>query len=67
MKQDGIAPKDIMDSLDNDCNRKRIFQAGEGAGQSGSFFFFSQDNKFIIKTMRGSERQVLIDILDDYI
>ena len=40
-----------MKSLDNVSNRKMIFKAGEGAGASGSFFFFSYDNKFIIKTL----------------
>ena len=46
---------------------KNVFKAGEGAGQSGSFFFFSKDNKFLIKTMRGSEKQVLLNMLDDMI
>lgn len=32
-----------------------MFKAGEGAGRSGSFFFFSHDNKFIIKTMTDGE------------
>ena len=42
-------------------------QSGEGAGKSGSFFFFSHDKKFIIKTMRGNEKNVLLNILDDLI
>jgi len=32
-----------------------VFNAGEGAGRSGSFFFFSHDNKFIIKTITKME------------
>ena len=28
-------------------NIKNVFDAGEGAGQSGSFFFFSKDKKFL--------------------
>ena len=51
MALDNIQPKDVMKSLNNDQNRKMIFKAGEGAGASGSFFFFSHDNKFIIKTL----------------
>ena len=51
MTLDGIEPMDIKNSLDNDTNRKMIFKAGEGAGASGSFFFFSFDNKFLIKTL----------------
>ena len=48
-------------------NRKMIFKAGESSGKSGSFFFFSHDNKFIIKTLKGNEKQLLLNILDDYI
>jgi len=34
-----------------DANVKKIHGAGEGLGKSGSFFFFSHDNRFLIKTM----------------
>jgi hypothetical protein len=44
-----------------------VFTAGEGAGASGSFFFFSHDNKFLIKTMTKSEMDKFLDMLDDYI
>lgn len=44
-----------------------MFNAGEGAGQSGSFFFHSKDKKFLIKTLRGSERSILLGMLDDFI
>ena len=36
-------------------------------GKSGSFFFFSKDQKFVIKTMRRDEKKILIDMLDDMI
>jgi hypothetical protein len=36
-------------------NIKRIFAAGEGMGKSGSFFFFSHDTNFLIKTMFAHE------------
>ena len=41
----------IEKSLSPDANREQVFKAGEGAGRSGSFFFFSHDSKFIIKTV----------------
>ena len=44
-----------------------VFKAGEGSGQSGSFFFFSNDKRFIIKTLRGKEKRNLINMLDDMI
>jgi len=41
----------LIESLDPPKNIKQIEKAGLGAGASGSFFFFSNDRKFIIKTM----------------
>ena len=40
-----------------------VFKAGEGAGRSGSFFFFSHDKKFIIKTMTKSELDLFLKML----
>ena len=40
-----------------------MFKAGEGAGRSGSFFFFSHDRKFIIKTMTKSEMDLMLSML----
>jgi hypothetical protein len=42
----------MLESLDINKNREMIFKAGEGSGKSGSFFFFSKDNKFLIKTLK---------------
>ena len=36
-------------------------------GKSGSFFFYSSDHKFILKTMKNSERKVILDLVDDLI
>ena len=43
-----------------------VFKAGEGAGASGSFFFFSHDKRFIIKTMSKSELSMFLDLLPYY-
>jgi hypothetical protein len=40
-----------------------VFKAGEGAGRSGSFFFFSHDRKFIIKTMTKEELDLYLNKL----
>lgn len=64
---DNIKPEDIIDSLSLEKNRNMVFRAGEGVGQSGSFFFFSHDNRFIIKTLRGKEKKNILNMLDDYI
>lgn len=67
MEIDGISYNDMIYSLKVDINRDRIFKAGQGSGKSGSFFFFSHDNKFLIKTLKGQEKKVMLDMLDDFI
>ena len=57
----------MMKSLSLIDNRRMVFKAGQGAGASGSFFFFSHDGKFLIKTLAGFEKILLLDMLDDYI
>lgn len=64
---DGISPNDLMSSLDMDRNKHQIFGAGEGSGASGSFFFFSADNRFLIKTLTRPEKAKALAILDDYL
>jgi len=50
-EQDGFNNDILRESLNPDVNRQMVFKAGESQGKSGSFFFFSKDQKFIIKTM----------------
>lgn len=49
-----------MASLDAELNRSRVFKAGEASGASGSFFFFSHNNNFIIKTISVEEKKFFI-------
>ena len=67
MRIDNIEPSDIARSLKLEENITNVFKAGEGAGQSGSFFFYSKDRKFIIKTMRGNERKNMTNMVDDLV
>lgn len=62
-----LSLKLINDSLHPKYNEDMIFAAGEGAGRSGSFFFFSHDKRFIIKTMSKSELKLMRRILPDYV
>jgi len=64
MKLDSISPEDVMHSFDLSLNRQAVFKAGQGAGRSGSFFFSSHDKRFIIKTLRGSEKKHLLSLID---
>ena len=53
----------LHQSLSPKFNRDMVFQAGEGAGRSGSFFFFSHDKKFIIKTIPKEELNEVLRLL----
>ena len=48
---DGITSEQLKRTLDLDLNAENIVKARESLGASGSFFFFSYDNKFVIKTI----------------
>ena len=63
MKLAKVLPSDILKSVEIVINRESVFKAGQGAGKSGSFFFFSEDKKFIIKSMKKSERILLVSKL----
>jgi 1-phosphatidylinositol-4-phosphate 5-kinase len=63
MKLDGIKSSDLLESLNLENNRNSVFKAGQGAGASGSFFFYSYDNKFLIKTLTNLEKKTLLDRL----
>ena len=67
IKLDDISYQEIMYSLQVDINRDNIFKAGEGTGKSGSFFFFSHDDRFLIKTLKGQEKQTMINMIDDFV
>ena len=56
----------LLLSLSPEQNRDMVFKAGEGAGASGSFFFFSHDRQFIIKTMTDVELKLFLKLLPDY-
>lgn len=57
---DGISSEQIMKSLCPNVNRSNVFKAGEASGASGSFFFFSKDKRFVIKTMTKTEKHFFI-------
>ena len=56
-----------MDSLSILKNYRMVFRAGEGSGASGSFFFFSYDNRFLIKTLQGDEKKKLLSMMNCYV
>ena len=65
---DGIDELGLIRSLDPEQNRNQIFKKNKNAkeangGRSGSFFFFTQDNKYIVKTINKTEVEKLLKIL----
>lgn len=65
-EMDNIDKQKIKFSLSAKRNRDQVFKAGESQGKSGSFFFFSHDQEFIIKTMYDDELKVFISALPSY-
>jgi hypothetical protein len=43
-----------------------LFKSGESQGKSGSFFFFSHDQEFIIKTMFKDEFDIFMKAVPDF-
>jgi len=64
---DDITDEEIRDSLNPEKNLSAIFKAGESQGKSGSFFFFSGDKRFIIKTMTDSDMSAFKKIFRSYV
>ena len=54
----------IYDSLRLSKNKETAFKAGESQGASGSFFFFSHDQKLIIKTINQDELKVALSMVN---
>jgi len=63
---DGIDSNMIRHSLSAKKNRDMVFKAGESQGKSGSFFFFSHDRNFIIKTMNESDMSAFKRVFAEY-
>ena len=65
-REEGIDNDMIRKSLSPENNRDSVFKAGEGQGKSGSFFFFSHDRKFLIKTMNEEEFETFKKLFKNY-
>jgi 1-phosphatidylinositol-4-phosphate 5-kinase len=67
--QDNIGEYEIMKSVKPQLNKLQIFKSNanngntNSGGKSDSFFFFTEDNKFIIKTITFTEKETLMSIL----
>ena len=65
-KDDGITDDIMIKSFTPIKNKSAIDKMGEGKGKSGSFFFYSHNRKFIIKTITNEEKETMDNILLDY-
>ena len=62
----GITENVLLESLNLDLNKSNIFKIGKGEGKSGSFFFYSYDEKFLIKTISAHELRTFLGFLNKY-
>ena len=65
-KMDNISDAMIQKSLNPDSNRTQVFKAKESAGKSGSFFYYTSDSKYMLKTISHAEFVRLKTILKNY-
>ena len=48
----------LENSFSPELNREQVFKTGEGSGKSGSFFFLTHDERFMIKTINEAEKDI---------
>lgn len=56
----------LEESLDVTKNYESIKKTRESLGASGSFFFFSHDKRFVIKTINQEDVDSLVELLPTY-
>ena len=64
--KDEISDEVMIKAFSPSKNKSAIDKMSESKGKSGSFFFYSHDRKFIIKTISSDEKNTLLGILHDY-
>ena len=62
----GVDHQMILNSVDLELNKSNIFNISEGEGKSGSFFFFTFDKKYLIKTITTEELRTCLKFLKAY-
>jgi hypothetical protein len=65
-RKDEISDRDLYLAFKPSKNKSAIEKMSESKGKSGSFFFYSHDRKFIIKTISNGERKTLLNVINDY-
>ena len=60
MQHDGINRKILDDSFNLTKNINNISKLKISEGKSGSFFFFTYDNRFLMKTIPEGEKKALL-------
>lgn len=60
-KSDYIKSTDLSESFNIMNNLSSLNDIKESEGKSGSFFFYSYDKKYVVKTIKDSELQTVLD------
>ena len=55
-----VSEQELYEAFTPKNNPEGIFNFKTGGGKSPSFFFFTDDNKFMIKTLKKSEKEILL-------
>lgn len=56
-----VSEKQLFDSFNPANNLQAIHDIDVGTGKSPSFFFFTDDSRFMLKTMKQSELDIMLD------
>ena len=67
-KRFGVTEEHLFQSFIPIHNVQAIYNFFTGAGKSSSFFFFSDNKSYVLKTLKESERKLLLDngVLENY-
>lgn len=57
-----LSPKNNTTQIFKSNSQARHFQSSNQGGASGSFFFFTQDKRLIVKTMTKEEKDLMLNI-----
>ena len=65
-EMDGISTETFLQAFDEEIILKSFHKHKFSEGRSGSFFIFTPDKKFILKTIPRAESTLLLHILRNY-
>ena len=65
-QSEDVSYEELLNSLNPEKNKDSMLKIKESEGKSGSFFFFSHDNKFVVKTLKNHELDTMLNVMESY-